>query len=170
MIRHTDAERWYLAQLRPNGGKIAQRNLDRQGFTSCLPLRTATFRVRAQFRTVTKPLFPGYIFLKLSPWAGDWRRVNSTYGISRLVQFSDAPAPVPEGLVEMLRRGDEGRGGPSEPATFEDGQTVSIATGPFAEFLATVDRTDADQRVWLLLDLMGRATRVAVDPSHLRSV
>jgi len=50
------------------------------------------------------------------------------------------------------------------------GDAVKISGGPFAEFIATVETISPDQRVWVLLDLMGRTTRLAVQPEALQLV
>jgi transcriptional antiterminator RfaH len=42
------------------------------------------------------------------------------------------------------------------------GDPVDVLSGPFANFVATVEKIDAEQRVWLLMDFMGQSTRVHV--------
>jgi transcriptional antiterminator RfaH len=56
------------------------------------------------------------------------------------------------------------------PRILKHGDTVEISGGPFAEFVATVEKVEPDQRVWVLLDLMGRTTRVAVNSEALQVV
>jgi len=45
-----------------------------------------------------------------------------------------------------------------------------VLHGPFAEFLAYVEKVDGQKRVWLLIDLLGRQTRIAADPQTLAKV
>jgi len=69
---------------------------------------------------------------------------------------------VPLDLVSRLMlRCDEG-GKLLPPPTLQPGDAVMLSGGPFAEFIATVETISPDQRVWVLLDLMGRTARVAV--------
>ncbi|MDG1294084.1 MAG: hypothetical protein P8P24_02210 [Planktomarina sp.] len=35
-------------------------------------------------------------------------------------------------------------------------------SGPFAEYVATIEKTDAENRIWLLMEFMGQKTRMAV--------
>ncbi|WP_323811290.1 transcription termination/antitermination NusG family protein [Yoonia sp. 67-2] len=70
-------ENWFLAQCKPNSHAVAERNLTRQGFTTFLPIREETMRVRNRFVTKLRPLFPGYLFVALDVGAGKWRAVNS---------------------------------------------------------------------------------------------
>ncbi len=45
---------------------------------------------------------------------------------------------------------------------FEQGDSVEMLTGPFANFIATVDTIDPEQRIWVLMDFMGHKTRMQV--------
>jgi transcriptional antiterminator RfaH len=161
---------WYLAQFKPNSHNIAKRNLQRQGFRTFLPMQEETKRVRGKFATLMRPLFPGYLFVELDALQGGWRAVNSTYGITRLVSFGKEPTPVPLDLVDQLmRRCDaEGRLVPIQQLT--PGDEVMLTKGPFADFAARIESVAPDQRVYVLMELMGTQTRVAVSAEHLRAV
>ena len=53
---------------------------------------------------------------------------------------------------------------------FEAGQSVEMHSGPFANFIATVEQMASDARVWILLDFMGKETRVQVDRQQIQVV
>lgn len=159
---------WYLAQLKPNCAQIAVRNLARQGIETFLPLREQTQAKGGKFTTAIRPLFPGYIFVALNTAEGLWRKVNSTYGITKLVSFGAMPTPVPADLVYALQaRCDEGAVF-READALKPGDHVQVTKGPFTSALAQIEGSAPDQRVWVLMDVMGRSTRVAVDPGDLR--
>ena len=161
---------WYLAQVKPNSQRIARENLDRQGFATFLPGLEVTRRAQGRFRVTTQPLFPGYLFVALDPAQGRWRAVNSTIGVARLVSFGAKPAEVPRDLVAALMAqcdANELLTGTPGP---RPGDTVEITAGPFAEFVAEVQNIDSERRVWVLLDLMGRSTRVALREQDIRLV
>ena len=40
------------------------------------------------------------------------------------------------------------------------GDQVTVLSGPFANFIATVEKYEADHRIWILMDLMGRKTKI----------
>ncbi len=90
---------WFLAQFKPNCHKIAERNLRRQDFQTFLPLHEKTKRKAGRFTTTLRPLFTGYLFMAFDASKGGWRAVNSTYGITRLVNFGGDPQPVPLDLI-----------------------------------------------------------------------
>jgi transcriptional antiterminator RfaH len=161
---------WFLAQFKPNCHEMAERNLRRQRFQTFLPLREETKRKSSRFITTLRPLFKGYMFVAFDTAKGGWRAINSTYGVSRLVSFGNEPQPVPLDLISRLMlRCDEG-GKLLPPRILTTGDAVKISGGPFAEFVSTVEEIGPDQRVWVLLDLMGQTTRVAVQPEALQVV
>ncbi len=165
-----EAEQWFAAQCRPNSAQIALRNLARQGFPTFFPQEDGTRRSRGRFVPVLKPLFPGYLFVRFDPAEGHWRAINSTQGLTRLVSFGTAPAPVPEALVSGLMQRCDASGKLQPPPTLAPGDTVQVTTGPFADFVARVETLGADERIWVLFDLMGRQTRAAVPSAQLRKL
>ena len=85
-----------------NCANIADKNLKRQGFQTFLPMEEETRQRNGKFVTAMRPLFPGYIFVAFDVARGFWRTVNSTYGVTRLVNFGKEPTAVPLDLVSQL--------------------------------------------------------------------
>lgn len=160
---------WYLAQIKPNSYRIAERNLKRQGFFVFSPTQQETRKRTGHFISVVRPLFSGYLFVSFAPKSAPWRAINSTYGVCRLVTLGQtAPRPVPTNLISvlMLRCDRDGRLLP--PAILAPGDKIRLTSGPFVDFVTRVETISADQRVWVLLDIMGRATKVAVSAQCLQ--
>ena len=163
-------ERWFLAQLKPNSAQIAKRHLERQGFETFLPLEETTQQRTGKFITAQRLLFPGYIFVALAASQGKWRVINSTQGITRLVSFGRAPAPVPSGLVDGLKERCDSMGKLVAASALATGDAVTFTKGPFSDFVGEVEKIDTDRRVWVLMDLMGGQTRVKAEEAQLRAV
>lgn len=163
----TQGETWFLAQLKPNAARIAETNLRRQGFETFLPLEVETRARAGKFVTAERPLFPGYIFVAVDHADGHWRAVNSTAGITRLVSFGAAPAPVPAEIVADLQARCDATGRLIAKTALEPGDRVRVTQGPFADLLAEIEDIAPDRRVWVLLDVMGGRTRVGLDPDQL---
>lgn len=170
MTYHDRGSSWFLAQIKPNSHNIAERNLTRQGFRIFLPMQEETKCARGKFTTQMRPLFPGYLFVALDLLQSGWRVVNSTYGITRIVNLGKEPTPVPLDLVSqlMLRCDREGKLLP--PKLLKPGDEVTLNKGPFANFAATIESIAPDKRIWVLIELMGAQTRVAVSADHVRAV
>lgn len=159
---------WFLVQTKPNGHRLAERNLKRQGFETFLPLQEVTKRRSSRFVNDFRPLFPGYMFVAFDPDTAPWRQINGTFGVSRLVNFEHAPRALPQCLITdlMLRCDAEGKLLP--PRTMAVGDEVELLTGPFAKFIGTIEAFDAEQRIWVLLELMGQQTRVNVGRENMQ--
>jgi len=170
MVFHDQGTSWFLAQLKPNCVNIAQKNLKRQGFKTFLPIEEETRQRNGKFVTAKRPLFPGYIFVALDVAGGHWRAVNATYGVTRLVSFGKKPAEVPLNLVSQLLLRCDAQGKLLPPRLLKPGDQVLLTKGPFANFAAEVEKIAPDRRVWVLMEIMGTQTRVAVKAEHLRAV
>ena len=166
----SDTLLWYTVQFKPNSHKIAVRNLQRQGFETFLPMHEMTRRTAAKLETVTRPLFAGYMFVACDPEKAPWRQINSTYGVSRMLSFGEGPKPMPEALIAGLRARCDNVDKVMPLEDFEAGQSVEMHSGPFANFIATVEQMASDARVWVLLDFMGKETRVKVDKQQIQAV
>ena len=153
---------WYLVQLKPNGHRLAKANLERQGFKTFLPLQNVTTRSAHKFVDRHVPLFPGYMFVELDTVQNAWRKVNSTLGVARIVSLGGTPTPVPSAIINefISRCDDEGILRPT--LGLEVGQDVQVLRGPFANFVAKVEEISPDQRVWILIDLLGQPSRISV--------
>jgi len=165
-----NGDTWFLAQLKPNSAQLANKNLKRQGYKTFLPLETVTRQRSGKFVTALRPIFPGYIFVAFDVAEGAWRSVNSTYGVTRLVSFGKEPASVPNDLVAQLMQRCDVSGKLLPPQLLKPGDHVRMMTGPFANFVASIEVTAPDRRIWVLMDFMGGQTRVAVNADQLRKL
>jgi transcription elongation factor/antiterminator RfaH len=162
-------ERWFLVHTLPRSELQAQKHLHWQGFRSHIPLVLKTVRHARKISNVRAPLFPRYLFTILDLGRDRWLSIRSTVGVSSLFTCGDLPVPVPAGVVEtLIEHTDE-----SNLTRLDDGlkpgQPVRILTGPFADFIGTLERLDDAGRVRVLLDMMGTAVPVALHRSALSS-
>ncbi len=168
MARLNKDKDWYLAQVKPNCAQIAQRNLERQGFECFVPLERFTLRQSGRFQSQTRLYFPGYLFVAIVEASAPWRTITSTHGIAQMVRFGGRPAAVPYQIVSELQAACDHEGCVTERAPLAAGDDVRIAQGPFAGFAGRVDRAAPERRLWVLLDVMGKATRVSLQSRDLR--
>lgn len=106
---------WYLIRSKPSQEFRASDNLDRLGITNLLP--------KILERKSLKPLFPGYLFGQFQ--AELISKVNSTYGVLRVVCFGKYPAEVHSSIIaKIIERMDEHNLIQLEP--FKRGERVRI--------------------------------------------
>ncbi len=157
-----DGRQWYLVYTKPRQERIAKTNLERQGFITYLPLMRQGRRRTGRRVSLIEPLFPRYLFIALDVERDNWAPIRSTFGVTSLVRFGLEPAVVPAGLVDALRRRDDPEGVQSfRFAGFKPGDKVRIGDGPMTGFEGIFLARTSRERVTILLDLVGRGTRVS---------
>jgi transcriptional antiterminator RfaH len=156
-----DSERWFAVHTLPFAEMRAELQLRRQMFRTFQPKRHKTVRHARKLRNVEAPFFPRYLFVVLDLDRHQWRKVNGTFGVSRLVMRGERPHPVPAGVVEALIASADAHGILQLGRTLQIGDTVRMLAGPFAEQLAILDDMDDAGRVRVLLDILGRQVAVS---------
>jgi len=156
--------RWFVVHTRANEEQRALGHLQRQGFTAYLPQCRRWRRHARRRELVRRPLFPRYLFVALDLESARWRPILSTVGVAGLVQHGERPTPVPEGVVEELRA-CEAAGEfdvTHSAARLRLGDVVRITSGPFADLIGKFSGMADRERVFVLLDLLGRHAKTAV--------
>jgi transcriptional antiterminator RfaH len=164
-------DNWFVAQLRPNGLIMALRNLERQAFNTLSPSRLETVRVRAMLKSAPKPLFPGYLFVQFQADQPGWQAINSTRGVTRLILNDiSRPRPLPCDFMAGLIARCDANGHLNPPENIKVGDRIRVLSGPFADIVATVDQLDKDQRIQVLIELMGRSVRTSVSSADIENL
>ena len=158
--------RWYIVHTQPNGEERARLNLERQGFDVYLPRYLKHRRHARRIERVRRPLFPRYLFVRFDPETALWRSINGTFGVAYLVAHGSEPVSVPDTIVDAIkaRHNEDDLVVLHSPESFEPGQKLEIVEGPFAWKTGLFQRLSDNDRVVLLLDLLGRKISVTVSP------
>ena len=167
--------RWYLAQCKPNAAQIAVRNLENQSFGTFLPLQEITKRKGKIFQRQIRPLFPGYLFVQIDPDQGPWRQVNSTRGVARLIRLGAEPSVVPNEIVEALMARCDKRSILRQTSEIQSSQLHSgiqaqVTQGPFSGFVATISDIEPNNRINILIKIMGQTTKVEISAGALQPI
>ena len=151
---------WYVCQTKSKEEQAAEINLVRQGYTTYLP-QTFTDKRQNKLKS-TEPLFPGYLFVRLSDETDDWRPIQSTKGVISLVKFGDSPAQVPIQIINTLKECENSQGiNQSLCADYKKGDKVRITSKPF-ELVEAIIQTVANDRIFLIMNIMGKEARMPV--------
>ena len=161
------SKEWFILQFKSNSQRLAAKNLNRQGFETFLPLHDNTSRRLSRFINTSKPLFPGYMFIRFDRAESEWQKINNTYGVSRLITFNSILKSIPTIFVDHLMKRYDLSGKLIPIKKLKKGDQVTVLKGPFADFIATVEKYEADQRIWILMDLMGGKTKIQTPSDNL---
>jgi len=150
-------QRWFAVQCKANREPGAAIQLRNQGFQVFLPLRQKTWRHARRVEIRQVPFFPGYLFVVLDLQRDRWRSINGTFGVQRLVMAGGEalPAPLPQGIIEVLRCEADERGCLRHEELLRVGQAVRILAGPFGDRMGELIELDDAGRVRVLVELLG---------------
>lgn len=98
------AEPWYVVQTRYRFESKVAAQLQSKGVETFLPLLTETHRWSDRQKSISVPLFSGYVFVRLHPSGPSCDRVLHTEGVMGFVNVHGAANPVPAGQISNLRR------------------------------------------------------------------
>jgi transcriptional antiterminator RfaH len=155
---------WYAAYTQPHAEAKALDHLQRQGYSIYLPRYRRWVRHARQRALVSRPLFPRYLFVGLDRLTQRWRPIRSTVGVLGLVSSGEEPVPVAPEIIDALQRRErEGAFDELSPAQLlRAGDTVRVTQGPFEDLVGRLLGIADHERVYILLDLLGRAVRAEV--------
>jgi len=156
---------WYVIHTKPRQESVAEENLQRQGFETYLPRIKRAVRRRNTWRDNIEPLFPRYLFLHIDPGQQTVAPVRSTLGVTTIVTFGNRIVPVPDGTIDTLRRHENGQTGLQQPPqqSLQKGDAVVVTAGPFEGIEGIFQMSSGQERVSVLLDILGQATRVILN-------
>ena len=154
---------WYAALCKPRREALAEANLVNQGYRVYLP-RLATQRRRdGKWVDTMEPLFPRYLFVRAGNERHSLAPVRSTLGVSDLVRFGGQPATIPEAVVESLRaKLDSSTEASARRSLFKPGAKVEFRAGPFTGLDGAFDVEAGADRVFVLLEFLGKINKVKV--------
>jgi transcriptional antiterminator RfaH len=150
---------WYLIQCRSRQESRALEHLERQGFECYRPLYERECLTRGRRVLKRVDLFPGYLFIRLDRIHHNWLPICSTRGVIQIVRFNAYPLPVPEGIIDQLRRRIES--GPVREPYLRPGEHVVITEGSFSGIEGIFIASDGEERVVLLLNILQSEQRLS---------
>ncbi len=164
---------WFAVRTKPHQEFVAQYNFQRQNFHSYLPKIVKTVKHARKIRKVTRPYFPGYLFLYLSPSEQDWNKISSTKGSLGPVKFGDHYPAVPDLVIEeLVSRENENGHIPLDIQAmgFHTGQKVLITTTEFDNIQGLFLEMKDEQRAIILLNMLQRQVKTTVELDLLQAV
>jgi len=143
--------------------RIASMNMEDRIFQVIVPTEEEIEIRDGSRRKTKKRVFPGYILVQMILDDDSWYVVRNTPGVTGFVKSGPRPSPLrPDEVDQIMKR--MARHAPKIKVAFREGETVRIVSGPFADFVGTVDELNLDKgRVRVLVAFFGRDTPVELD-------
>jgi transcriptional antiterminator RfaH len=172
--------KWHVINSEPQHEKTAADALEERGFDVYHPeLLRVVAHGRGRVRQVTRPMFPGYLFVHFSRMHDRWGRIFSTVGVRGILMSGAAPAEVSVAAIDGVRRREaeeaadfqrKHKPGDKTIERFRAGELVQVKEGPFEHLLAHVAEANDSDRVMILMQMLGGETKVKLSADVLKRV
>ena len=146
---------WYLIKTKPRQENVAMKNLENQEYSTYCP--TVTINNKSIV------LFPGYLFIYLDKKKENWSPIRSTKGVVNFVRFGLNFALVPDTVIEFLKSNQLiNKEKLKDLNKFKSGDKVLIKDGVFKNCVAIFKSSKSEERVILLMNLLGQQQTINI--------
>ena len=118
-----------------------------------------------------RSLYPGYAFAHVDLDTALWHKIQSLPRVGRFIGEAKKPTPISEKDVALILEKAHKKGAPKPKIFFEDGESVRITEGPFANFTGVVEEYDMEHgKLRLNVSIFGRSTPVEILYSQVEKI
>ena len=137
-----------------------------------VPTETVTEVRRGKKIQSERKFFPGYVLAKLSMNDDVYHLVKNTPKVTGFLGADNKPMPISEDeAMRILNQVKEGVERPKPTITFEIGENVKVADGPFASFTGVVEEVDEERsRLKVAVSIFGRPTPVELEFGQVEKI
>ena len=157
---------WFVAHTKPRREKKLVDFCARQRISATLPCYDSAHKYRGKTVVFRKPLFPGYVFLRMEPTQKASVRQNDH--VANLLEVFDQET-FQRQLDDILVALESNLGVRLAPAIGE-GMRVRIKTGPLQGIEGWVEQRYGMSTVLLRLDFINQAAAVKLDADTLEPI
>jgi len=110
-------------------------------------------------------LLPGYVLVKMEMTDPAFVLIKNTPKVTGFLGADNKPMAIPEAqALAMINQAKDGVERPKPTITFEVGEQVKVADGPFASFSGHVEEVDEERaRLKVAVSIFGRPTPVELE-------
>jgi transcription termination/antitermination protein NusG len=119
-----------------------------------------------------RKFFPGYVLVKMQMTDGAYHLIKNTPKVTGFLGADNKATPISEDeAMRILHQVKEGVERPKPMVTFEIGEKVRVADGPFATFEGHVEEVDEQRaRLKVGVSIFGRPTPVELEFGQVEKV
>lgn len=118
-----------------------------------------------------RSLYSGYVFARIDLNKEIQHMIQGIPKVSGFIGENNIPTPLSEHDINVILDRVNNRAAPKPKVFFDNGETVRIIDGPFANFTATVDEYDLEHGTLKLnVSIFGRATPVDISYTQVEKI
>jgi transcription antitermination factor NusG len=154
-------ERWYALWVRSRHEHTVAAQLDARQYEVFLPLYTARHKWADRWKTVSLPLFPGYVFSRFD--VARKSSVLSASGVIDIVRIGGKPAEIAPSEIEAVQTVVKSSLFAEPYPHLVKGQRVTVSGGPLNGVPGTLVEVRNSLRLVVSVELLNRSVSVEVD-------
>jgi transcriptional antiterminator NusG len=173
--------RWYIVHTYSNFERKVAEEIKRQAKIQDLedlvvdvvvPTEEVIEVRRGQKKSSERKFLPGYVLLNAKLTDEVYHLVKNVAKVTGFLGQGNKPMPLRQGEVDrILNQAHESAEHPKSSITFEIGEQVRVADGPFTSFTGVVEEVDEDRsRLKVAVSIFGRATPVELEYGQVEKV
>jgi transcriptional antiterminator NusG len=152
--------------------RIASMNMEDRIFEVVIPMEDVIEFKAGKKVLVPKKVFPGYLLVRCDLDDDSWRVVRNTPGVTGFVGLGAKPTPLSrsevENILQVKVEGIEPQKKSRPRLEYEEGESVRVREGPFADFTGQIAEINEDQlKLKVLVNIFGRETPVELEFSQV---
>jgi transcriptional antiterminator NusG len=179
-VQQSDAK-WYIVHTYSNFEKKVSEEVKRQaqiqGLSDLIedvlvPTEEIIEVRRGQKHSAERKFLPGYVLVRAKLTDEAYHLIKNVAKVTGFLGQNNKPMPLRQGEVDrILNQVHEGAERPKSTITFEIGEQVRVADGPFQSFNGVVEDVDEDRsRLKVAVSIFGRATPVELEFTQVEKV
>jgi len=173
--------RWYIVHAYSNfERKVAESIKERAAAAGLgdkfedvlVPMEEVVEMRRGRKVASERKFFPGYVLAKMELNDETYHLIKNTPKVTGFLGTDNKPIPITEEEAgRILLQVQEGVERPKPSVTFEIGEQVRVADGPFASFNGLVEEVDEERaRLKVAVSIFGRATPVELEYAQVEKL
>jgi len=161
---------WFAVHTRSRHEKKVHEALKNEGVTTFLPLVSKVSKWSDRRVTVQFPLFPCYVFVRISAAPAERVSVLRTWGVLSFVGVQGRGIPIPDGQIEELQTLAENNV-PVDPYPYlKVGQRVRVRGGCLDGIEGILAERDGERKVVISVDAIEKSLAIHIKGYEIEPV